>query len=455
MNSLYSFFRSLNNALWDPVLLLCLCGTGVYFTVRLRFIQVRKFGAALRQAFGSLFRRGSKGQGISSFQALATAIAAQVGTGNLAGAATAIASGGPGAVFWMWACAFFGMATTYVEAVMAQRFRTKRDGQVTGGPVYYIRAAFPGLFGRLLAGAFALLLILALGFMGSMVQSNSIGSAFSAAFGINPILVGAVVALMALLVFAGGIQRIASLTGKLVPLMALFYIGGALAVILANAGNVLPALRSIFVGAFAPQALAGGVLGVTVKKAVRFGVARGLFSNESGMGSTPHAHAIAQVSHPVEQGYVAMLGVFVDTFVILTLTALVILTTGVLTPDGSLQGTALTQAGFSAVFGPYGAVFIAVCMFFFAFSSIVGWYFFGEINVRYLFGARGVKPYCLLACCCIVLGAGLRVELVWEMADACNGLMALPNLLALLALGGLASSLTREYDRPGRRGKPQ
>lgn len=437
------------------MLLLCLCGAGVYFTLRLRFIQVRKFGAALRQTFGGLFRRGAKGQGITSFQALATAIAAQVGTGNLAGAATAIASGGPGAVFWMWVSAFFGMATTYVEAVMAQRFRVKRGGQVTGGPVYYIRAAFPGLFGRLLAAAFALLLILALGFMGSMVQSNSIGAAFSAAFGLEPVLVGALVAVMALLVFAGGVQRIAALTEKLVPLMALFYVGGALAVILANAGCILPALRSIFVGAFAPQALAGGVLGVTAKKAVRFGVARGLFSNESGMGSTPHAHAIAQVDHPVQQGYVAMLGVFVDTFVVLTLTALVILTTGVLPPDGSLQGTALTQAGFTAVFGPYGAVFIALCMFFFAFSSIVGWYFFGEINVRYLFGPRAVKPYCLLACCCIVLGAGLRVDLVWEMADACNGLMVVPNLLALLALGGLSAALTREYERQTARPLPR
>ncbi len=448
MESIQSFVRSLNRALWDPVLLLVLCGVGVFFTLRLRFVQVRRLGAAFRQAFGGLGRRQATG-GVSSFQALATAIAAQVGTGNLAGAATAIALGGPGAIFWMWVSAFFGMATTYAEALLAQRYRTRQDGQPTGGPVYYIRAAFPGLFGRLLAAAFALLLVLALGFMGSMVQSNSIAQACTAAFGWDPVAVGAAVALLSLLVFVGGARRVASFTGKLVPVMALFYLAGSLYVIATHAGNLLPALGSIFVGAFAPQALGSGLAGVTVKKAVRYGVARGLFSNEAGMGSTPHAHALAQVSHPVQQGYVAMLGVFVDTFVILTLTALVILTTGVLQPGGALQGTALTQAGFTAALGPLGAPFIAVCMFFFAFSSILGWYYFGEVNVRYLFGGRGVKPYCLLACLCIVLGAGLQVDLVWQMADVCNGLMALPNLLALVALQGTVVSLTRDYE--GRR----
>ena len=436
------FFKGINEYLWGSFLLFALCGTGAYFTLGLRFVQVRKFGAAFRQVFGKK-AKGETG-GISSFQALTTAVAAQVGTGNLAGAATAIVGGGPGAIFWMWVSAFLGMATTYAEALMAQKFRTRVDGQITGGPVYYIRGAFPGPVGKVLAGAFAFFIILALGVMGSMVQANSIGQAFSAAFGVRPALVGGLVAFLALLTFAGGIKRIAAMMSFFVPIMAGFYLAGALWVICGNWQNILPALESIFVGAFAPQAVVGGVAGATVKQAIRLGVARGLFSNESGMGSTPHAHGAAQVAHPVQQGYVAMLGTFIDTFVILTMTALVILTSGAL--GTGLDGTALTQAGFTSVFGKGGGSFIAICMLFFAFSSIVGWYYFGEINVRYLFGKKAIRAYGLLVCICIVVGSALKVELVWEMADTCNALMVLPNLLALLALGGPVAKLTADYE---------
>lgn len=448
METLEKIVVEVNGFLWDYVLLILLVGTGIWYTVRLGFIQIRGFGEGFRRTFGGLFKKGEKAgaEGMSSFQALATAIAAQVGTGNLAGAATAIAVGGPGAIFWMWVSAFFGMATIYAEAVMAQKYKqVGEDGNITGGPVYYIKGAFKGTFGKVLAAVFAVLIIFALGFMGNAVQANSIGDAFATAFGINPVIIGVIVAIVAFIVFAGGVTRIAKVTETIVPIMAAFYIVGALIVIIANITHLPDVFYQIFVGAFAPQAIAGGVVGATIQKAMTKGVARGLFSNEAGMGSTPHAHAIAKVKHPVEQGFVAMMGVFIDTFVILNLTAFVIIITGVITPDGSLIGTSLTQAGFSAVFGKFGEIFIAICMLFFAFSTIVGWYFFGEANIKYLFGKKAVKVYAVLVCVCIILGSMAKVALIWDMADCFNGLMVIPNLIALLALSGAVSKLHKDY----------
>lgn len=449
MEMLNSIFTSINGVLWDFALLILLCGTGIWFTIRLKFVQVRNFKQGLRQVFGGIRKKGEGADknGISSFQALTTAIAAQVGTGNLAGAATAIACGGAGAIFWMWLSAFFGMATIYAEALMAQKYKTTKDGEVTGGPVYYIRAAFQGTFGKVLATIFSVLIILALGFMGNAVQANSISDAFATAFGVNPIIVGVIIAILAFSIFAGGVKRIAEVTEKLVPFMAVFYLVGGLIVILCNIQAVPGVFRDIFVGAFAPDAIAGGVIGVTVQKSIRYGVARGLFSNEAGMGSTPHAHAIAKVSHPGEQGCVAIVSVFIDTFCVLTMTTLVILTSGVLRPDGSLSGTALTQAAFSTIFGKFGNIFIAICMLFFAFSTIIGWYFFGETNVKYLFGQKAVKIYAVLVCIMIVIGSGLKVDLVWTMADTFNGLMVIPNLIALLALTGSVIKLSSEFDK--------
>ena len=449
MEMITSIVQWINKVLWDYALLFLLCGTGIWFTFRLRFVQIRRFKDGWNKTFGGLFKKGEKAdsEGISSFQALTTAIAAQVGTGNLAGAATAIAAGGPGAIFWMWLSAFFGMATIYSEALMAQKYKTVKEGQITGGPVYYIRAAFKGTFGKVLAAIFSVLIIFALGFMGNAVQANSIGDAFATAFGINPVIIGVIVSLVAFFIFAGGISRIATVTEKLVPFMAFFYIIGSLIVIGVNFRAIPSAFYSIFVGAFDPQAIAGGVIGVTVQKAMRYGVARGLFSNEAGMGSTPHAHAIAKVDHPGDQGCVAIVSVFIDTFVVLTLTALVVITSGVVKPDGSLIGTALTQAAFSSVFGKFGNIFIAICMFFFAFSTVIGWYFFGETNVKYLFGQKAVKIYAVLVCVMIIVGSALKVELVWDMADAFNGMMVIPNLIALLALTGVVVKVSGEYDQ--------
>ncbi len=438
---------AVNTVLWDYALLFLLVAAGIFFTVRLGFIQLRKFGEGMRRLFGGFSMKGARAgkEGMSSFQALTTAIAAQVGTGNITGCATALYSGGPGAIFWMWLSAFFGMATIYSEAVLAQRFRTTdADGHVTGGPLYYIRAAFRGKFGKFLSGFFAIAIILALGFMGNMVQSNSIGDAFHTAFGIPKLVVGVVVAVIAAFIFLGGVRRIASFTEKIVPIMAFFYIVGCIIILCINHETLLSALRSIFVCAFDPQAVFGGALGLSVREAMRYGVARGLFSNEAGMGSTPHAHAMAKVEKPQDQGIIAMMGVFIDTFVVLTLTALVIISSGMLQPvNGPLQGTALAQAAFNAAFGSFGNAFVAICMLFFAFSTIIGWYFFGEVNVKALFGKGTAKLYAVIVVVFIVVGSTLKVDLVWSLSDMFNGLMVLPNLIGLLALSGLVVKITR------------
>ena len=427
-------------------------GGGVWFSFQLRFIQLKGFGEGMRRTFGGLFsKKGEAGHdGMSSFQALATAIAAQVGTGNIAGAATAIAVGGPGAIFWMWVAAFLGMATIFAEAVVAQKFKhVAEDGSVTGGPVYYIRAAFKGNFGRTLAGIFAVLIIFALGFMGNAVQSNSIAAAFNKAFGIPQYIMGIIIAIAALFIFVGGIQRIAKVTENIVPFMAAFYIIGSLIVIFANVKHIPYAFYSIVVGAFRPEAIVGGAVGATLKKALSKGVARGLFSNEAGMGSTPHAHAIAKVDHPAEQGFVAMIGVFIDTFVILNLTALVIITTQSLSlRDASgvgYTGAALSQVAFSTLYHKGGDIFIAICMLFFAFSTIIGWYFFGAANIRYLFGNKAIKPYSFLVALCVFAGSLAEVNLVWNMADLFNSLMVLPNIIGLFALTKIIVGLKEDY----------
>ena len=444
--SINDLVLKVNDVLTGSVLIIALVGIGLLFTFKLGFIQIRGFKDGWNRTFGGLFsKKGDAGKdGMSSFQALATAIAAQVGTGNIAGAATAIAVGGPGAIFWMWISAFLGMSTIFAEAVMAQKFKqVSDDGTVTGGPVYYIRAAFKGTFGKVLAAIFAVLIIFALGFMGNAVQSNSIAASWNTAFGIPKIAMGIFVAVVSLFVFTGGMKRIAKVTELIVPIMAAFYIVGSLIVIFANVTAIPAAFHDIIIGAFKPAAVAGGAMGATLKLAVQKGVARGLFSNEAGMGSTPHAHAVAKVNHPVEQGFVAMIGVFIDTFVILNLTALVIITTGSRT--SGFTGAELSQYAFSTLYGKFGEIFIAICMLFFAFSTIIGWYFFGEANIRYLFGAKAVKIYSIIVCICVALGSLQEVDLVWNMADCFNSMMVIPNAIALVALSGLVKKTHDDY----------
>ena len=430
----------INSFLWDYTLIIFLCGTGLYLTIRLRFIQVKEFMYSITHAFTSASLKGEAADehGMSSFQSLVTSIAGQVGTGNLAGTATALVSGGPGAIFWLWVSAFFGMATIFSEATLAQQFKRYKDGQIIGGPAYYIKAAYKGKLGK-------------------MVQSNSIDAAFANSIPVNETIIGIITASISGFIFLGGIKRIASITEKVVPIMGILYISGALMFLIFNINEVPHAFYMIFVSAFNPKAIIGGSLGIGIQQAMRFGVARGLFSNEAGMGSTPHAHAIAKVEHPCEQGAVAMMGVFA-TFIVITLTSLVILTSGLLQDNvynlsspslisETYKGISLTQEAFKTRFGDIGVLFIAVCLLFFAFSTIIAWYFFGEQNIRYLFGQKMSKVYGVIVVIFIFIGSTLKVDLVWALADCFNGLMVIPNLLGILALSPLISKLTKDYNK--------
>ncbi|MEA1961323.1 MAG: alanine/glycine:cation symporter family protein [Bacillota bacterium] len=424
-------------------MLVFLLGTGVYYAFRTNFVQIRKFKKAFKQVFGNAFKKTDTEEGgLSSFQALTTSIAAQIGTGNIAGVATAIAAGGPGAIFWMWLSAFFGMSTIFGEAVLAQKFKTKKDGVTVGGPAYYISE---GLGIKWLAVFFAVAIILALGFMGNMVQSNSIAVAMHNAFGIKQIYVGIALAIIAGIIIIGGIKRIGKVTEYLIPIMALFYLLGGLTIIFMNLNEVIPAFRDIFVGAFNPTAVGGGILGAGVKEAFRYGVARGIFSNEAGLGSTPHAHAVAKVKHPAQQGLVAMTAVFIDTMVVCTMTALIILVTRV--DYASATGAELVQNAFAAGFGnSFGPGFLAIALFFFAFSTVIGWYYFAEVNVRFLFGKQFIRPFQILVLAFVIFGTYLKVDMVWELADLFNGLMIIPNLIAVVALSGLVIKVLNDYE---------
>jgi len=464
------FVNTVNNYLSNYILTILLVGIGVFFTVKTKFVQVRCLGEGMKQVFGKFsMKGGSQEGGMSSFQALTTAIAAQVGTGNIVGACGAILIGGPGAIFWMWLIAFFSMATIYAEAVLAQETKiTDEDGETKGGPVYYIRTAFKGKFGKFLAGFFAVAIIIALGFIGCMVQSNAIASSVSTAvntvasgFTLQPWIVGVIIAAVSAFVFIGGINRIASVTEKLVPIMAVLYIVGCLVILACNIQYVPETFGMIFKYAFSANAILGGGIGAAIMMAIQQGVKRGLFSNEAGMGSTPHAHAMAKVEKPHDQGVVAMVGVFIDTFVVLTLTALVVICT-LFTGENGLEAQALASANnadvtlstiaksmgitsnnmmqiaFTKVIGEGpGVIFVAVCLLFFAFSSIIGWNFFAKVNANYLFGKKATIVYSVIAIIFIFLGSCFKGDLVWALSDMFNNLMVIPNAIALIALSSI------------------
>ena len=459
--ALFPIVCKINEYLSNYILVFLLLGIGFWYSIKTRFVQIRCFKEGWNSVFGNLSLRGKKhDSGMSSFQALATAIAAQVGTGNIVGASGAILTGGPGAIFWMWLIAFFGMATIYAEATLAQETRiVEKDGNVKGGPVYYITTAFKGGFGKFLAGFFAIAITLALGFFGCMVQSNSIGSTMQTAFGVPSWIVGLVLVAICGFIFIGGVQRLASVTEKVVPIMAAIFLLGGLIVLIVRIKYVPATIGMIFKYAFQPQAIIGGGFGYAIKTAISQGAKRGLFSNEAGMGSTPHAHALANVDCPHDQGVVAMIGVFIDTFVVLTLNALVIIST-LYTADGPLAsgyvgditgvlGKAnLAQTAFGVVFGESaGNMFVAVCLFFFAFSTILSWNLFGKINVSYLFGKKSVIVYTVLALIFIFLGTMMANDLVWELSDMFNNLMVIPNAVALFALTSL---VVKHADDPNR-----
>ncbi len=463
--------NAINGVLTDYVLVVLLIATGLYISIRTNFVQLRCFGEGWKSLFGNFSLKGSSEEGsMSSFQSLCTAVGGQVGTGNIVGVCGAVLVGGPGSIFWIWIIAFFGMATNYAEAVLAQKTKIKdKDGNTLGGPVYYIKAAFKGGFGKFLAGFFAVAITLALGIMGCMVQSNAMAGVISSASGnvIPTWLVGALVVILCLWVFLGGTNRLASITEKIVPGMAIFYIVGALIILLTHIPQLGEAFVLIFTYAFTPWSVGGGVV-FAVFAAISKGANRGLFANEAGMGSTPHAHALADVEKPHDQGIVAMMGVFICTYFVVTLTGLVVVT--MLFTGGGDVATAIAQNGaaglegfskntlaqlaFSKLFGEGIANwFVAIALFFFAFSTIIAWNLFGKINMQYLFGKKAVAPFCVVACICMFIGAMVESDLVWALADFFNMIMVIPNVCALIALGALVGKIAKgednTFDMPG------
>ena len=431
---------AVNLVLWDYLLIYALLGIGLFFTIYLSAPQVTKLGAGFKSVFGGLFAKKDPAdkdhKSLSQFQALAVAVSAQIGTGNVAGVATAITAGGPGAVFWMWFSAVLGMSTIFAEALLAQKYRVVSHGKYIGGPAFYITHGLTPKIGRgaarFLSGFFSIALIIALGFIGNATQSNSIASAVTVAFDVPALAVGIGLAALAGLIIVGGVNRIANVAQFVVPFMAVIYIICAVVILFQFSDHISPMINHIFVAAFNPEAVLGGAAGIGMREAVRFGVARGLFSNEAGMGSTPHAHATADVNHPVQQGMAAFVGVFIDTILVCTATALIILLTDA--DKLGLQGAAVTQQAFVIAFGGFGSQLLAICLTFFAFTTIIGWYYFGESNIRFLFRGRHLGIYRTLVLAAIVLGTLGKVDLVWSLSDMFNGFMVIPNLIALFLL---------------------
>lgn len=435
------FFTAIDNIVWGAPLLVLLVGTGIYLTVRLGLLQVTRLPKAFKLIFVD-----DKGEGdISSFAALATALAATVGTGNIVGVATAIKSGGPGALFWMWVAAFFGMATKYAEGLLAIKFRSKdAEGKVSGGPMHYILLGM-GQKWKPLAIFFAVagVLVAFLG-IGTFSQVNSITSSLENSFGLSPQIVSIVIAIIVAIIIFGGIESISNVSTKVVPFMAILYIVATLAVIFAYSDQIIPSLELVFKSAFTKSAAIGGFAGATVKEAIQRGIARGVFSNESGLGSAPIAAAAAKTNEPVEQGLISMTGTFIDTIIICTLTGLSILVTGKWTVEG-LEGAPLTQAAFGSIFGTPGELALTICLVLFAFTTILGWSYYGERCFEFLFGVKHLKIYRIIFITMVALGGFLKLELIWVIADIVNGLMALPNLIALLVLSPVIIKETKKY----------
>jgi AGCS family alanine or glycine:cation symporter len=431
---------TINSWAWGPLMLILLLGTGVYLSLGLRFITIRK----IPLAFAHLFQgRHGRGQGdISPFSALMTSLSATIGTGNIAGVATALALGGPGALFWMWMTALVGMATKYAEAVCAVRFREQDEqGNFSGGPMYYIRN---GLHRRWhwLGFAFALFGGLAGFGLANTVQSNSVSQVLHAAFAVPQLVTGLVLMLLVGAVILGGVRRIAAVASWLVPFMALSYILMGVSVLAVNIAEVPAAIVTIVQSALSGSAAAGGFAGASVWAAIRFGVARGIFSNEAGLGSAPIAHAAARTNQPVQQGMIAMLGTFIDTLIVCSITGLVIVVTDVL-PTG-LNGATLTSKAFASAF-PGGDVIVALGLCLFAFTTMIGWSYYGERCVVYLLGTSAILPFRLLWVAAIPVGTVVELNTVWLVADTLNAFMAIPNLVALLLLAPLVFSITRDY----------
>ena len=423
-------------------MLVLIVGTGVYLTTRINFMSITKIGYVLKNTLLKMFDKSTVGEGeITPFQAVATALAATIGTGNIAGVATAIALGGPGAVFWMWLSAIFGMATKYGEVVLAIKYREKTpDGRFVGGPMYYIRN---GLNLKWLAAIFALFGALAAFGIGNMTQANSVAAVLESNFGVNKWISGIIVAAATAAVVLGGLKRIVQVTEKLVPFMAAFYVLGGIIILVTNAARIPAAFGLIFSQAFTGTAAVGGFAGSTIMMAARYGVARGVFSNEAGLGSAPIAHAAATTDNPVRQGLWGIFEVFMDTIVVCTITALSIMLTGVWQTGET--GAALSALAFDTAIPGIGGSIVAVGVLLFAYSTIIGWEYYGERCAEYLLGSKAILPYRILFIPFIVIGAIGGLVTIWDIADTLNGLMAIPNLIGVLGLSGVIIKLTKEY----------
>lgn len=429
----------INAFVWGPVMLALILGTGVWLTIGLRFLPTRKLVFGFRQ----LFNKESGGGDITPFAALMTSLSATIGTGNIAGVATAIGIGGPGALFWMWCTALVGMATKYAEAVLAVNYReTDELGRKVGGPMYYIKNGL-GRRWMWLAGLFAVFGMLAGFGIGNTVQASEVARVLKSSFAIPELVSAIVMALFVGLVLLGGIRSIAALASSLVPLMAVTYLLGCSVVLIVNIGEIPAAIQRIFVSAFSPTAAQGGFAGAAVLVAIRMGVARGVFSNEAGLGSAPIAHAAAKTDSPVRQGSIAMLGTFIDTLVICTLTGLTLLVTDAWT--GQAQGASMTASAFATVAPNLGDKYVAVVLVLFAFTTIVGWSYYGERCAEFLFGTRVIVPYRLLWVAGVFIGATKGLGVAWLVADTLNAMMAVPNLIALVLLSPVVFRLTREW----------
>lgn len=443
MEQLESILNEISSHIWGPVMLTMLLGIGIYLTLGLKFFTFRNVIPAMITLWQG--RKSDKQGDITPFQALMTALSATIGTGNIAGVATAIALGGPGAIFWMWLTALFGMATKYAEAVLAVEYReTDAQGRHIGGPMYYIKNGLQGKW-NWLASAFAFFGAVAAFGIGNMVQANSVADAVTTLFQVPVIYTAVALTLLSSVVILGGIQRIAEVAASLVPLMAISYIACALLVISSHYQQIPQAFALILNGAFSATAAVGGFAGAAVWAAIRFGVARGIFSNEAGLGSAPIAHAAAKTNDPVQQGMVAMLGTFIDTILVCTMTALVIILSGVWSSGES--GAALSILAFETSLPGVGSYIVALGLIVFAFTTILGWSYYGERCAEYLFGSRIIWPYRVLWLCAIPVGALSKLTLVWLVADILNGMMAIPNLIALVLLSPVIFKLTAKYLR--------
>ncbi len=436
------FFQTLSGYVWGWPMLILLVGTGIYLTFLLRGIQFRGLLVSLKLALIERKEKEESEGDITHFQALMTALAATVGTGNIAGVATAITLGGPGALFWMWITGLFGMATKYGEAVLAVNYReVDKFGTMSGGPMYYISK---GLGWKWLGTAFAIFAAVSAFGIGNMVQSNSVADVVLTNFGISPWITGVVLTVATGLVILGGIKSISRVTGLLVPFMIVLYMLGALFVIIVKIDMVPEVIAMVFKHAFTPTAAGGGFAGAVVMETVRWGVARGVFSNESGLGSSPIAAAAAQTSDPVRQALVSMTQTFIDTIIVCSLTGFVILSTGVW--NSGETGAALTSTAFSAGLpGQWGGFIVASGLIFFAYSTLLGWSYYGEKSLEFIFGEKWVRPYRVVFCAFVLVGAVTKLDLVWSVADVFNGLMALPNLIGLLLLSPVILRLTRQH----------